>query len=441
MNRITITAGEYCLGKAPDILETFLGSCVGVAIQDPQQRIGALLHIVLPKGLAKKEEESPTFYASSGVPFMLAMLAEAGCRQEHLQATLVGGAHIRSVASGPDLHIGQRNVLALRAIFRELNIPIIREEVGGGHGRHMTVDLGNGEVVVRSSRGAHAATPQTTAFLGQEVVSRAIHELKPVSDAAMQAFTLSQDPNSSFRQLERFILQDQVLSANMLRLVNSAYYHVPYPVSTISQCLSLLGLKTFRKLLMQLMVHHHFTRKLHAYSMESGALFHHSVSCAKITELLVGFKAPELCEKAYLAGLLHDLGKVVLERCASQWFPTIMDLVLIHGIEFHKAEQEVLGIDHSQVGRQVAELWRLPADLGEAIALHHQPRLARHSRLQVCAVHVANILCGMLGVGLSADTMANEADPWAFSELGLNDQQVDNILTMAPALIHLHVHG
>jgi HD-like signal output (HDOD) protein len=114
-------------------------------------------------------------------------------------------------------------------------------------------------------------------------------------------------------------------------------------------------------------------------------------------------------------------------------------MVLVQGVEFHKAEQEVLGINHSEVGRQVAELWRLPADLGEAIALHHQPRLARYSRLQVCAVHVANTLCGMLGVGLSSDTMVNEADPWAFQELGLTDQEVDNILAAAPALISLHV--
>ncbi len=369
---------------------------------------------------------------------MLTMLAEAGCRKEHLRVTLVGGAHIRSLAAGPDLQIGQRNFLALRTIFRELNIPIIHEEVGGDHGRHMTFDLNDGGVVVRSARSSQGDAPPLPAALDPGVVATAIAELQPVSDAAMRAFSLAQDPNSSFRQLERLILQDQVLSANMLRLVNSAYYRVPYPVSTISQCLSLLGLQTFRKLVMQLMVHHHFARKLHAYSMETGALFQHSVACAKITELLVGIKMPELQEQAYLAGLMHDLGKVVLERCAGQWFPRIMDLVLRQGVEFHQAEQQVLGITHGEAGRQVAELWNLPVDLGEAIALHHQPRLARHNRFQVCAVHVANTLCGMLGVGLSSDTMANGADPWAFRELGLNDREVDNILAVAPALITLH---
>jgi len=441
MRRLTITAGEYCFSQAPDILETFLGSCVGVAIYDPERRLGGLLHIVLPKGMKKKEDEAPASYATSGVPFMLAILAEAGCRhQQGWQVTLVGGAHIRSTENKIDLQIGQRNVLALRAIFRELGIPIVHEEVGGDYGRQMTFDLTSGGVAVRSTRVGQGQAPSPATTVDQGRVQAAIAELTPISEAAMQAFTLCQDPNSSFRQLERLILQDQVLSANLLRLVNSAYYKVPYEVSTISQCLKLLGLKTFRQLVMQLMVHHHFARQLHAYSMETGALFHHSVACAKLTELLVGIKAPELQEKAYLAGLMHDLGKVVLERCARQWFPKIMDMVLLQGVEFHRAEQAVLGTNHCEVGRQVAELWRLPADLGEAIALHHQPRLAEHCRTQVCAVHVANILCGMLGVGLGADTMANEADPWAFRELGLNDQEVDTILAAAPALIGLHAH-
>lgn len=438
MSRLTITAGEYCLGKAPDILETFLGSCVGVALYDPAKRIGALLHIVLPKGVKKKEEEQPACYVSSGVPFILNALDKAGCRRERLQATLAGGAHIRSLENGPDLQIGQRNFLALRSIFRELNIPIIHEEVGGDYGRNMIFELSDGRITIRSSRIGQGQAQPPAPSIDPEIVSSAIAELKPISDVAMQALTLAQDPNSSFRQLERLILQDQILSANMLRLVNSAYYNVPSPVSTISQCLALLGLQAFRKLVMQLMVHHHFARKLYAYSMESGALFHHSVACAMITELLVKATAPEQQEKGYLAGLMHDIGKVVLERCAGQWFPKIMDMVLTQGIQFHKAEQAVLGIDHSEVGRQVAQLWNLPVDLGEAIALHHTPRLARHSRLLVCAVHVANTLCGMLGAGLSSDTMANEADLWAFQELGLNDQEVETILAAAPGIISLH---
>lgn len=438
MSRHTITAGEYCFSKAPDILETFLGSCVGVAIYDPHCRIGALLHIVLPSGAKKKEEEQPTFYACSGVPFILTTLIEAGCRKDQLQVTLVGGAHIRTVDTGPNLQIGQRNFLALRKIFRELDIPIIHEEVGGDYGRYMSFDLSDGGIEVRSTHAGQDQSQRTEIMIGPEVVTKAIAELKPISDAAMQALTMAQDPNSNFRQIEQLILQDQVLSASMLRLINSSFYNMPYPVSTISQCLSLLGLKAFRKLVMQLMVHHHFARKLYTYSMEKGALFHHSVACARITELLIATKAPDQQEKAYLAGLMHDLGKVVLERCAGQWFPQIMDMVLLQGVEFHKAERDVLGISHAEVGRQVAESWNLPTDLGEAIALHHQPRLARHARLQVCAVHVANTLCSMLGAGLSSDTMANEADPWAFQQLGLNDQEVDTILAAAPAMISLH---
>jgi len=357
-------------------------------------------------------------------------------------ATLGGGAHIRTVAGGTDLKIGQRNVLAIRTICNDLGIRIIHEDVGEDYGRQMTFDLADGQVDIHSSRFGHDdAKPRPAALpaISQESLIEAIQTLKPISDAAIQTLDLARDPTSSFHQLERLILQDQVLTANLLRLVNSAYYQMPTAVSTVSQALGLLGLNAFRRLVMQIFVHDLFARKLYAYSMEAGALFHHSVVCARITELLINTGSDEEREKAYLAGLLHDLGKVVLERCASARFPQVVDLVLFKGMEFHKAERDVLGTDHPAVGRLVADIWRLPAELGEAIALHHQPLLAAPGqRRLVCAVHVASLLCNMLGVGFSSDTMANQAEPAAFRELGLDGPAVDALLAALPAIVGQH---
>lgn len=443
MTLLTITAGQYCLGKAPDVIETFLGSCVGVAIYDGVNRIGGLLHIVLPQGTKEKARENPASYAVSGVPFILDKMAEAGADLKKLVVTLGGGGHIRTAGGGQDLKIGQRNILALRDIFQARGIPIIHENVGGDYGRHMAFHLQDGRVEILSSR--HESDRKNTescrvTALAAGTIEDAVLNLRPISDVALQALDLARDPMSSFPQLERLILQDQVITANILKLANSAYYHLPVQVGTLSQALRLLGMSAIRKLVMQIVVYQMFSRKFYAYSMEAGELFRHSVACARIAELLIGQQTDQKKEQAYLAGLLHDLGKVVLERCAGALFPQVVNRVLFQGMEFDRAEREVLGTDHSAVGRLVVDKWRLPAELGEAIMFHHQPWLAGESRRAlVSAVHVADIICNMLGVGISSASMASHADPVAFKELGLDEQAVDNLLTKVPLIIGDHV--
>lgn len=440
--RISITAGEYCLGRAPTVLETFLGSCVGVALYDSESKIGGLLHVILPAGLPRKEEENPAAYASRGIPYLVEALLQAGAGRQRLVAIIAGGARIRKQdVAGPDLRIGLRNILAVRAGLQEMGIPIIQEDVGDDFGRHMELCLTSGEVVVRRSlpfSGCAARPAAQRMKINSQELTETIDNLKPVSDVALQSLEVARDPDCNYYQLERLILQDQVLAANILRLVNSAYYGPQRKVSTISQALTLLGLINFRKLVLQAVAHHLFARKLFAYSMEEGALFHHSVVCARLAELLLPEATPQERAEAYLAGLFHDLGKVVFERCAGAAFPLIVDRVLFGHEPFHQAERNILGLDHAEAGKLLADLWGLPALFGQTIALHHQPLNARHGQRIVGVVHVANALCNMLGVGLAADSLANELEPEVLANLNLNEQAIENILTEVPKVLTLH---
>lgn len=440
--RTTITAGEYCLGQAPTVLETFLGSCVGVALYDSEAKIGGLLHVILPAGLPRKEEETPAAYASRGIPFLVAALQQVGAVRGRLVATIAGGARIRTPGgAGPDLRIGVRNILAVRAGLQEMGIPVIREDVGDDFGRHMELHLSSGEVLVRSSRpfaGGMVRPPVQRMMINSQELTETIDNLKPVSDVALQSLEVARDPDCNFYQLERLILQDQVLAANILRLVNSAYYGIQRKVSTISQALTLLGLINFRKLVLQAVAHHLFARKLFAYSMEEGALFHHSVVCARLAELLLPDAPPQERAEAYLGGLFHDLGKVVFERCAGAAFPLIVDRVLSGHEPFHRAERSILGIDHAEAGKLLADLWGLPALFGQTIALHHQPLNARQGQKIVGVVHVANALCNMLGVGLATDSLANELEPEVLRQLNLHEKAIENLLTEVPKVLTLH---
>lgn len=444
MNRVTITAGGCHVGASPAVIETFLGSCVGIAIYENKERIGGLVHIVLPEGSAKKEEEKPSVYARSGIPYLIAAMEAVGAKRSHLTASIAGGAHIHTQTRGPNLNIGLRNIQAVRAALARESIPLLTEEVGGDFGRLLIFFLTDGKVEIRPSRPWATRTGQETQramapsppTLEPAAIEEAIHNLRPVSDAAIRALEMAQDPSSSFHQLECLILQDQVLAANVLHLANSAFHSLPRRISTISQALTVLGLNAFRKLVMQAFAHHFFARKLFAYSMEEGALFRHSVACAQLAELLANDCPGVEREEAYMAGLLHDIGKVVLERCAGPRFPHVMDLVLFKHKSFHRAEQEILGVDHSMVGRILGEMWKLPADLIETIALHHQPALAKKAIPLVKVVHLADMLCNMLGVGMGVDAMANRWDPDVLQDLHLNEQAVESLLATIPLLLH-----
>ncbi len=437
IKRIAITAGEHAVDRAPAVLETFLGSCVGLALYDKENQIGGLLHVILPEGMARKEREHPAAYVRSGVPFLLETLRAAGADCRNLVAALAGGAHIRDLTGGPGLGVGKRNVEAARSAMQEHGIPVVFEEVEGDVGRLMSFRLSDGQVKVRLSRSrldpaVKAEHPVRT--LPAEELAGTIAELRPVSKTAFEALELARDPSSSFPQIERLILRDQLLAANVLRLVNSAYYRLSVPVRTISQALAVLGLNAFRKLVMQVVAHHLCARPLAGYSMEEGVLFRHSLVTAQLAELLArGSGVAE--EEAYLAGLLHDLGKVALERCAGPHFQQVVELACRQGMEFHRAEQTVLGTDHQTVGGLMAASWQLPPELTETISCHHRPLAATQARKNVSIVHVANALANALGVGLASDSMANFLDTAVLGELALDEGALDDLLVAVPRIL------
>ena len=436
MQRLTITAGEYCLGRTPSVLDTFLGSCVGIALYDSASKVGGLLHVILPSGPPRKEDDNPTAYASRGIPYLVQALDKAGGDRRRLTATIAGGAHIRRPdGTGADLGIGLHNILASRAGLRDLGIPIIREEVGEDFGRHLELHLADGQVIVRSSRpfsGGLSDPKAPGTRIPPQQLTEAIDNLKSVSEVALRALEVARDPDCNFYQLERLILQDQVLAASILRLVNSAYYGPERRISTISKALAKLGLINFRRLVLKAVAHHLFARKLFTYSMEEGALFHHSLTCARLSELLLPEAPPQERAEAYLAGLFHDLGKVVFERCAGAAFPLIVDRVLSSHEPFHLVEREILGLDHAEAGKLLADLWGLPPIFGQAIALHHQPTSSRHWLKMVDVVHVANALSNMLGVGLASDSLANGLEPEALRRLHLDEKAMEDVLAEVP---------
>ena len=153
--RTRVGIAEINIARAPGMLVAYgLGSCLGIALYDYQQKLGGLAHTLLPAPHAGVPVERPAKFVATAIERMFRDLCGLGAESENLTAKLVGGANMfepmQPVAKDS---IGSRNILAAREILAEMQIPLVGENVGGNFGRTMVFDLGTGQVQVHSLRG------------------------------------------------------------------------------------------------------------------------------------------------------------------------------------------------------------------------------------------------------------------------------------------------
>lgn len=437
---ILVEPGGAEVAQGEAVLETFLGSCVGVALYDPDAGLGGLLHVVLPEGSRRNQAERPFTYATSGIPALVEEMERRGGRRDRMVAHLAGGATLVGTDGGVYPNIGDRNIIACRAVLDLLSIPTASEAVGGTVGRKMQLHLPKGRVKVEIS-GAGSRRAMARSFSRDELrslITSALDRLRPDSRVAIRALQLLGREEVELEELEQLIRQDQVLAAAVLRLANSARYGLPRTISRISQAIALLGLATFKRIVMQACIQDLFSSSLTGYHMEEGAFFKHGVVCAELSEEIAGLVTGVHGEEAYLAGLLHDMGKLVLERAVPELFSLVRRLVEEEGITFVAAEREVFGQDHAQVGAQVALRWDLPPIYEEAIGLHHDPAAGRRAPLLVAVVHLANFICNTTGVGMGCDSMANGPRREALELLRFDSRKIMELVEAVPRVVERH---
>jgi len=249
--------------------------------------------------------------------------------------------------------------------------------------------------------------------------------------------SLTDDPNSTAKDLNDVIIQDQSLTASVLRLANSAYYGFPRRISTVTEAIVLLGFSAIRGLVLAASVQDVMNKEMSGYALESGELWHHSYACGMGSRIIAKrIKMP--ADQAFTAGLLHDIGKLVLNYFMQESYQEVKRRVDQDKVPFMTAEAAVLGFDHAAVGARVAEAWNLPAELAEPIAYHHQPMTAPNQRRLASVVHVADAICMIMGIGLGADGLNYPLDPLALQTLGLDQEAVEQIMSqLADGLVDL----
>lgn len=202
---------------------------------------------------------------------------------------------------------------------------------------------------------------------------------------------LLQSDDISINNVEAIISRDLTMTAKILQLVNSPFFGLANRVRNLMEAINLLGIKTIKTLTLYSEVFSSFDIS-ESIPFSIDELWTHSIKTAKSSKEIMRLKSKDrrLHDDAYIAGLLHDIGKLVL--CyIPDYYKDLKRLLIEKDIMYHEAEYEIIGATHAEVGAYLLSLWGLSEDIIEAVAFHHTPSMIKDMNFNVLsAVHIAN---------------------------------------------------
>ena len=187
-----------------------------------------------------------------------------------------------------------------------------------------------------------------------------------------------------------------------------------------------MGLKRLIQMVIASCVGALMDKPVTGYDLPPGELWRHSLAVTVAAEGLVKELNIEAAEEIFTAALLHDIGKLILGDFVRDDFKKI-ESILSQGISFETAENMILGVNHADIGAEILRKWSLPAELVSAVRWHHNPESAKQPDSMLDVVHVANVLCRMIGVGAGRDGLQYQPSELAVERLGLTSHQLEKV--------------
>lgn len=274
--------------------------------------------------------------------------------------------------------------------------------------------------------------------IGRRMLKRRVDALKslptfPESILRINELIGGEDPEESFTRIARVIEIDPVLCARILRLVNSAFYGVSGAVVTVYDALLMLGLDIVKGLILS-------TSVIDILGGRNGGLsglWEHSFGAAVAAAALGRVVGLDRVEELSAAGLMHDIGKVVLASQLPDDYGAVVEHAITEQTTIREGEAERLGVTHDEIGHWLVTRWRLPAALAEPIALHHQPAKATRHQEAAAVVHVADLMIRGYGFGFPGDDVMPLVEPAAWRLLTLTSDKI----TAALRRMHDDLHA
>lgn len=259
----------------------------------------------------------------------------------------------------------------------------------------------------------------------EELVNQ-VGNLPPLPQAAQKALELIRDPKSNMSSISDVLAKDQVLTSLILRMANSVYYGLTYPVSTVQQASVVLGQKTIQSIILAASVAPYLERPIPGYGLDRGELWRHSIGIAAGARFIAEPFGRDVAETAYHAGLLCDIGKLAFEFLLRK---ENLNSANWRSLSFEDLENKYFGISHADLGAEIAKRWRMSDPIINSIKYHHAPKLAGDDVLIASSVHIADAAVMMMGIGIGLDGLQYKLDDFAVDIVKFDKDKMDNLVS------------
>ena len=258
-----------------------------------------------------------------------------------------------------------------------------------------------------------------------DAILAAIGDLPALPDIALRVLHIAETDDWNVTDLADDICRDPALTARFLRVANSAHYGARRTITSPSQALTMLGGKKVGTTLLAASIEG--LLQADRSNFENRALWRHAFATACVSEHLAIADQSCSSEDAYIAGLLHDIGRSLMDERFTERYADVVDRVTEGGTSFRSAESQVFGFDHTEVGFLVATAWGLPDQLADTIWRHHDPGAAPNDGRLCATVSVANDWCVQHGLGPKTQSDLEIAECSGAQILGWTSTHIDKL--------------
>ncbi len=255
-----------------------------------------------------------------------------------------------------------------------------------------------------------------------------IKNLKPIPAVANQLLTVVDNPDSSMEDIANVIQYDPVITADVLKTCNSAFFGLKNPAESIKDAVNMLGTDQVIELVLLKSGAKALSGSQKGYGLEGGDMWRYSVSSAVIAKQVAVKLSLNNKNTIFTSALLKDIGKLILDNHVSGASQQIRDLVENKDFSFREAEKKILGIDHAELGAMIAKMWKFSPRMIKIIRHHHLPEESMIKDKEIAAVYLADCICMMVGAGVGLDGLSYRFKKQAMKELGVSADDVAMII-------------
>jgi len=262
-----------------------------------------------------------------------------------------------------------------------------------------------------------------------EILVGAIDDLPTIPVVATQVLSLLDNPDVSIEEIADLMLTDQVMTARVMKLINSPVYRPAQQITSLKRALVYLGLRHVRELALTTSVINAFDGATGA--LELNAFWEHSFGVGMVSKIIARKAGYPDLEKAYIAGIIHDLGEVFLSNFVREPFARVLEHIKTHPVTLFAAEAEMLGTTHCEIGLCMARKWNFPDTYCEVISSHHTPAEATIDPVLCAIVNLSDLFCTVRDLNFGGNQ-------WIC--FNLNDEESWKILKQAsPSMAQMDV--